>query len=151
MNPIIILVNIGSINGHEIAVRLNHINACIINRSTIFIAHHAIHYVTGLHLSDIVGKDVIDEFLSLMTTDDNLAHVTDIKDANMITDSIVFVDNTCVLDRHIKATERLHQSSESHMFVIETGSFVHIVLSFKFLIGCHYKAMAYTTDIIING
>ena len=64
---------------------------------------------------------MIHELLSIRTADEDLTHVGHIEHSGLMADSIVFVSNVCVLNRHDETSERAHQSAQGHMLVIKTG------------------------------
>ena len=93
------------------------------------ITHHAIKDFPIRDASDIIGKDMVDITLSILTRDKDLAHMTHIEHTTMLAHCLMFVYNIGILDWHVEATKRRYQSSKCDMFVIETGLFVfHIYL-----------------------
>ena len=73
---------------------------------------------------NIIGEDMVHEFLTLGTGDKHLTHVRDVKDTARLTHGIVLIDDVCILDWHIKPAERAYKRTQRHVFVVKTGSLV---------------------------
>ena len=61
---------------------------------------------------------------SIIARNEHFTHVADVKHATRLTHSLVLVNDTTILNRHVETSERRHQCSQGYVFVIETGSFV---------------------------
>jgi hypothetical protein len=51
--------------------------------------------------------------------DDKLAHVRDVEHADVLSDSLMLLDDAGVLHRHEPTSERHHIRAEFHMLVVE--------------------------------
>ena len=106
LNPSPVLVNISCIDDQEVAVCSHLIDQQVVHYTAIFVAHHAIENLSGIHLGDVVRKDMVDVTLGIGTTYQDLAHVTDVKDATSLTYGLMLVDDARILDGHVETSER---------------------------------------------
>ena len=105
LNPCPVLIDVGSIDDEEEAVFRHLIYQQVIHHATVVIAHHAIENLSGVNARDVVGEDVVDKTLGIGTTDQYLAHVTDVKDAAGRAYCLVLVHDSRILNRHVEASE----------------------------------------------
>lgn len=70
---------------------------------------------------------MIEEAFGVGATDDELAHVGDVEDADVLADGVMFSDEAGVLDRHFPTGERNQTSSECEVILVEGGSLESVV------------------------
>ena len=124
LNPCYILVDVGGIDyQEEFAVALA-VNQQVVNAAAGGVEHHAVENLAWLSACHIVGEDVLHKLLCLGAGDFHLAHVAHVEDAHLLPYGQVLVLDVGILNRHVETAERTNHGSQSHVFVIETSSFV---------------------------
>ena len=76
----------------------------------------------------IVAVNVLQKGPSVFAFYKKLPHMGNIKHSDIVSDSIVLIDDVRVLNRHYESSERTHLCSESDVAVIETGFLFRIVV-----------------------
>ena len=71
---------------------------------------------------------MVHKLFRIFSTHEDLPHMGNIKHSYIVSDSIVLIDDTAVLNRHYESSERTHLCSESDVAVIETGFLFRIVV-----------------------
>ena len=107
--PLVILVDVGGIDGEQKVVIGKLADASVVDRAAVGITHHAVEHLARTDLRDIVGEDMVHEALGILAGNEHLAHVRDVEHATVMAHSVVLLYNRCVLDRHVKARKRSHQ------------------------------------------
>ena len=110
-HPCPVLVDIGSVDDDEEVVVTHLVDEEVIDCSAISVKHHAVENLPYGHILNVVGEDVVDVTLSVRTFHSHLAHVADIENTTGVADSLMLVDNTRILYRHIKTAEGADESS----------------------------------------
>ena len=59
----------------------------------------------------------------VLSSDDQLAHVRNVEDADVFSHGLMFIHDAGVLHRHEPAAERNHLRAAPHMFVVERRLF----------------------------
>ena len=126
LHPLYILVDVCSIDNEEEVVFSHLVNQEVVNGATVLVAHHAVENLARLSSTYVVGEDMAHVALCVRTLNRYFAHVRHVEHATMLAYSVVLVSNVRILDRHDESAKRLHQGSESHVFVIETCFLFHI-------------------------
>ena len=76
LDPLIILVNVSSIDNKQEMIRFEFtIYQKVIYNTTILMKHHSIKDFSCFKTSDFISKDVIYKFFRIRTADKNLTHV----------------------------------------------------------------------------
>ncbi len=133
-NPLIILVNVGRIDYKQEMVWLElPVNQQVIHHASVRMKHHSVENFARLEAADFIGKNMIDEFLSVRSAHKNFSHVRHVEHSDRMTYSIVLLGYGGILYRHHKSGKRAHLGSESHVAVIQTG-FLKIFFHYQVLI-----------------
>ena len=71
---------------------------------------------------------MVHKFFRILSVHEDLPHMGNIKHSDIVSDSIVLIDDVRVLNRHYESSERAHLCSESDVAVIQTGPLFRIVV-----------------------
>ena len=113
LHPSPILIDVGSIDDEEEIILAHLIYEQIIHRSTILITHHAVKDFPYWNSSNIIGKNVVDIALGIRTLHSDLAHVGDVEETYMFTNSQMLWSNTSILIKqgHIETPKGDHRGT----------------------------------------
>src|SRR5580700_6617038 len=92
------------------------INNEVVNYAALFVQHQSVLPVSDVEPLHVVGQYDIQPALGSWSRHLNLTHVRNVKDANVLTNSLVFVQDTRIEDRHVPAAEADHFCAELYMF-----------------------------------
>ena len=107
-NPRHIFVDVGSINHQEEMVVAHFVHQQIVDGATVFVEHHPVVDFTHRRIGDVVGEDIIHEFLGFGTRDVYFAHVRNVEHAHILAYGIVLLHDALILDRHVETAKRTH-------------------------------------------
>ena len=110
-HPGYIFVDISCINDKEKLIFIHLINKQIINGSAVRIQHHSIENLSLGSIGHIISENMINVMLGVFSCNIYFSHMRYIENTTMLTYGIMFINDGCILNRHIKAAERLHQST----------------------------------------
>ena len=125
-NPRCILVVVGSIDNQQVAVLTQTVGNQVIHNAALVVAHRAVADLAVLHVAEIVGQQHLDVVQGVRSGEDDFAHVGDIEQSRLFSDSHVFCDNTgTVLNRQQVAGKGDDLAAQGNVTVIQRGLTFH--------------------------
>jgi len=97
------------------------INNEVVNHAALFVQHQSVLPVSDVEPFHVVGQNGIQPALGSWSRHLNLAHVRNVKDPDVLTNSLVFIQDARIEDRHVPSAETDHFCAELYMF-FEKGS-----------------------------
>ena len=70
-------------------------------------------------LRDVIRQHRVEPCARACPVRDQLSHVRNIEDADVVSHGLMFLDDAGVLHRHEPAAERNHFRAEPHMFIVK--------------------------------
>ena len=120
-HPVDIFLNVGGIDDEEVVVVLHLVDEQVVDRSAVFVAHHAVEDFAIGGVLDVVGEDVVHVAFRVGTADDDFAHVADVEHTAVVAHGQVLVGDVGVLNGHVVAGKGSHEGSQGQVFVVKTG------------------------------
>ena len=125
-HPCEVLVCVSSIDYYEVVVLGLHIYNEVIDGTAVLIAHRGVSCESRLKVCVIVCQEQIEEVLSLLTLNENFAHVGNVEQSALSSDCHVLCFDTCsVLYRKKEAAEFDYLAAVLKMGIIERGFLFH--------------------------
>ena len=121
--PIPVFLNIRGINYQEILLRIILIHQQIVYDTPFFIREASILHFTGSKCSYIIRSHFLKKSQCIRTFHPEFTHMRYIKYTNSIAHRKVFVDDTCILNRHIISSKLMHLSTQCNMLVGKWSGF----------------------------
>ena len=112
----------GGVDDEEECVWIGAIGDEVVDDAAVFIEEEGVMALTGGEAGDVVGEGVIEEGFGAGATDDELAHVGDVEDADVLADGVVFGHEAGVLDGHFPTGEGDHACAEGEVIFVEGGA-----------------------------
>ena len=78
--------------------------------------------LADLELSDVICQHPVEPFSGFGTANDELAHVRDVENADMVSHRLVFGHDAGVLDRHQPSAERDDPGAKPDMFLVKRSA-----------------------------
>ena len=119
-----VLVDVGSVDDQEEALVALLIHQQVVDGSAIGVEHHAVEDFAHGGTADVVGEDVLHEFLSLAARHQHLAHVAHVEHTAGGSYGHVLIGNVGVLNWHLESTKGDHLGPFLDVSLIETSPFV---------------------------
>ena len=122
-----ILVAVGGVHHHEIALLPELVNHQIIHRAALPVAHNAVSHPAHRHIGEIVGQQVVQRVQRGGAGEEHLAHMGHIKQPRLLADRhVLFDDAGAVLHRKQIAGKGNHLAPFLHMNIIQRRFTFHI-------------------------
>ena len=91
LHPSPVLIDVSGIDDNEEVVLLHFVNEQVVNSATVFVAHHAIEDFSVFHAAYIIGKDMVNVCLGILSLYSHLSHMRYIKHAAVSAHSLMFL------------------------------------------------------------
>ena len=112
----------GGVDDEEECVWIGAIGDEVVDDAAVFVEEESVVALAGGEAGDVVGEGVIEEGFGAGATDDELAHVGDVEDADVLADGVVFGHEAGVLDGHFPTGEGDQAGSEGEVIFVERGA-----------------------------
>ena len=129
-NPCHVLVDVARIDDQEILLLAAAVNQQVVDRAAVLVEHHAVEDGAVGEGADIVGEDMVHKLLSLRAGDEHLAHVAHVEDAGPVAHRVVLLDDSGILDGHVKTGKRAHLGALCHVVAVQACCLVIHCVSF---------------------
>ena len=96
----------------------------IVDDSAGIVEQERVLTLADVQFLDAVGQHRVQPCGSAATANDELAHVRNVEDADVVSDRLMFLDDACVLNRHQPAGERHHLRAAFDVLVIQRRLFL---------------------------
>src|SRR6266849_10915517 len=100
------------------------VNDQIINDSTMFVKEESVLASADIELVDVVCEYLVEPCARAGSVNNQLSHMRNVEDANIISHDLMFLDDACVLNRHEPACERDHLRAELHVRFVQRRFFL---------------------------
>jgi hypothetical protein len=117
-----VFVDAGGVDDEEEFAFAGAIGDEVVDDAAVVIEEEGVVAVAGGEAGDVVGEGVIEEGFGVGAIDDDLAHVGDVEDANVLADGVVFGHKAGILDGHFPAGEGDQAGSEGEVVLVEGGA-----------------------------
>ena len=124
IQPHKVFVRARGIHDEEKLLLRDPINDQIIDDSAVFVEQKSILPLADFQLLDVVSQHRVQPFGSRRIADNQLSHVRNIEDANVISHRLMFLDDADVLHRHEPAAERNDFRAAPHMLMVKRRRFL---------------------------
>ena len=119
-----VFIGARGIHDEEKLPLLDPINDQIINDSAAFVEEKSVLPLANFQLVDVVSQHRVQPFGSRRIADDQLSHVGNIEDADVISHGLMFFEDADVLHRHEPAAERNDFRAAPHMLLVQRRGFL---------------------------
>src|SRR5215469_13398085 len=109
------------VHDEQVLLLVDPINNEVINDPATIVEQKCVLTHANVEPVDIVGQHAIEPIARIGGLDDELAHVRNVEDADIVPDCLMFLDDTGVLNGHYPAGEWNHFRSESHVLIVKGG------------------------------
>ena len=95
------------------------INDQVIDDAATVVQQKGVLTRANVELGDVIREHGVEPFARACPVHDQLPHVRNIEDANVVSHGLMFLDNARVLNRHDPSGERDHSRAEPDVFVVK--------------------------------
>jgi hypothetical protein len=97
----------------------NSINDQVIDDAATVVQEKGVLTRANVELADVIREHGVEPFACAWPLHDQLSHVRNIEDADIVSHGLVFLDDARVLDRHEPPGEGNHSPAEPSMFFVK--------------------------------
>src|SRR5262249_14782231 len=120
-HPSVILFASSRIDHQQIVVFAKLVNDYVVNECALGIEQRRVVCLSNLKLRSIIHADVLNCRKGLRSADQDVSHVTDIKNPHCVADGHMLRDEAGVLDRHVPTAKIDHLRAHLAMDRIQSG------------------------------
>ena len=123
LQPCKIVIRASRVDHKQKGLAGDSINNQVINDSAVFIQQERVLPCARCEVLDVVGEHPIEPLAPRSAVHDELSHMRNIKDTDMVSHCLMFLYNAAVLHRHEPPCERDDFGAKPHVLVVKRRSF----------------------------
>ena len=121
-----VLLAVGGIDHDEVLLVTKLVDDEVVDAAAMLVAHDAVAHLAQRHVGVVVGEEVVDGCQRARATEQDLAHVRDVKQADLGAHGLVLGDDArAVLDGQQVPRKRDDLAAFLHMDVVQGGLSLH--------------------------
>ena len=120
LHPGPVLVDVGRVDDEEEVLLAHLVDQQVVDGASVFVAHHAIVYLSYRRLGDVVGEDVLHVALGILAANRHFAHVRHVEHACMFSHGLMLLGYAALIQkRHVETAKLYHRSIQQHVLVVK--------------------------------
>src|SRR5215217_7743174 len=119
LQPCKIFVRASCIYHQQVVVFVETIYNQVVDDPTSIVEQKSVMTHANIELVDVVGQHAIEPIARTSAVHDELGHVRNVEDTDIVPHCLMFLDDAGVLHRHKPATERNHLSAKPRVLIVK--------------------------------